>query len=362
MPKKVDNTSDGVTEITIRFSLPQWCQNLSDNMQSIKENDKLSTLICKTYPHCWKLSKLKEYALGNDEYELQHVIDTCRLHPKQIEHVVNNTLYDYNFACTGICEECKEYIQIKKPCLIVGGGPSLKRYNHLSLLKKYGFNGDIVVVDSTAKELLENGIIPKYISVADSTDYVKTYFDHDIIHKHSDKMTGLFSTIIHPSVNTLFKGKKVFYNAYIDERYSTLFFLMTNAPLINPCGNIGSTSIMIAATLGYNPIILIGMDLSFESFEDMKVYYSNNKSYFNPNNIQRDWTNIKIKSDMNPIYNKEYYMDDVFEAYKISTLYNIKDIVTRDISIINCSEQGALHSEDIKNIKFEEYLKSQGKI
>lgn len=360
--KKEDKIVDEISALTIHISITQWCQNLADNIKTIKANSSIGNLTCKTYPNCFKVSKLQEYALSDKETDIKIVSKECGLTNNQIAYLFDGLFYEYSFAGSDICSDCKEYTKANKPCLIIGGGPSIKKYNHIKLLKEHGFNGDIIATDSIACKLLEEGIIPTYMNSADASPHVKNLINYDVMHKYSDKITGLFSTVTHPSVLDIFKGKKYFYNSYINQEITDIFFLMTNIPRINSCGNVGSSSIILAHYLGYNPIIFIGMDLSFESEEDMKIYHSDNTSKFNPNNRQIDWTKHKYKIETNPIYNKKYYMDKVFEFYKSTLLYNMKEMAKDGINLINCTEQGALYGKDIKNITFEEYLKHQEKI
>lgn len=65
------------------------------------------------------------------------------------------------------------------------------------------------------------------------------------------------------------------------------------------------------------------------------------------------------KKMWNPVYKKPYYVDSVFESYKISHLSWAKSLAEQGIKTINCTEGGALHHNSIKNMKFEDFLKSK---
>lgn len=348
-----------VSESTIKVMSAQWCKNAMHNSYNLNDEDKISNLVCSTFPKCWKIDILKSIVIKSERFDILDTAKECNMHPKQVVFYADNCLFDYNFAGTFMCGGCPSYLHVNKPALIVAGGPSVEKYGHLDLLQKYGFNGDIICTDSMVEKLLNKGVIPKYMNLMDSSDSMLSMINKDIIHKYSDRLTGLFSTVTHPDVVNCFKGKKYFYNAFVNQ-LSYMFFLMNNTMQINTGGNIGSSSIILAAILGYRPIIFIGMDLSFETFDKMKEYYSNAySSHHNPMNIQKNWEISNYKRERNPVYNKEYWIESVFEAYRNSTLNIMTEIASKKISLINCSEQGSLFADYIHQVKFEDYLKSQ---
>ncbi len=360
--KEEPNICTLVSNSTIKIMSSQWCKNVVRNSYNITPDDNISKLICKICPKCSKMSMLKDIVTKSSVFNIEETAKKCGMLPQQVVFYSDNCLFDYNFGGTFMCGGCPNYIHAGKPALIVAGGPSVEKYGHLDLLKKYGFNGDIICTDSMTEKLLNKGIIPKYMNLMDSSDSMVSMINKDIIHENAYKINGLFSTVTHPDVISCFKGKKYYYNAFVNN-ISHIFFLMNGAMQVNTGGNVGSSSIILAAILGYRPIIFIGMDLSFETLDKMKEYYSNAySSHHNPNSIQKDWTISKYKRERNPIYNKEYWMDGVFEAYKNSTLSVLKEISSKKISLINCTEQGSLCANYIYQVKFEDYLKSQPNI
>lgn len=367
------NPQQGITTVkslqTVSVLLPKWCDNIAHNMEDILKSGDISCLVCKTRKDnvCQKIEKMKGMVFDKEhEYELEEIAKECLLPPSMMNYMLRQ-VYTYHFipiAGSNICIGCNDRLIGSKPALIIGGGPSLKQYNHLQLLKQYGFNGDIFVVSKSIKDVLDNGIIPKYVGALDAEEFDTTFFDHEIVDEHSSQMTGLFGITTHPTTQKRWKGKRHYFSGYIAEsetpNISHIFHLMTQTTNISVSGNIGSCMYNIAAYLGYNPIVMIGMDLSFPTIENMKEYY--------PNHSGEDWARkIKVgdkevpmyKRAWNPVYKKQYYMDSVFESYKISHLSWAKSLQSQGIETINCSQQGALHSQYIKSMKFEDYLKNQ---
>lgn len=352
--------SDDVSDSTIALLTPMWCRNFSNNIKYINHDNSLSKLICKTYPECWKSKKLRDISKSDKIYTIEQVSKECHIQKDIIKYLPNMCLHMNNFTGNIICNRCENHIQINKPALIIAGGPSLDTYKHLELLKEYGFKGDIFCVTFILKKLLDNDIIPNYIHSLDGEGHNTPFIDDERLHKNYDKITAILSTIVHPTTVELFKGNKYFYTPYIDN-ISHLFHLITDTPQIPACGNVGSATIVLAAKLGYNPIVLIGLDLSWESFEKMKEYDDKKVYSWNPNKnmVQKEWTKDNYKQLINPVHDKPYYIDTVFESYKTTTIKYIELKSHQNINIINCTEQGALHGKDINSMKFIDYLRNQ---
>jgi len=357
---------------TVTALLPKWCDNISKNMSDIIINGDIADIICKTRKDnkCWKITKLKEMCTDpNKEYEKEDIAAECQIPVQELETYIKHAYTYTHVGCAGsnICSPCHEYVRANKPALIIGGGPSLEQHNHLEMLKEYGFDGDIFVVSKELKNVLEHGIVPTYTGALDAEEFDTSFFDHDIVDKHSDQITAFFGINIHPTTVQRWKGKRYYFSGYLSEadmpNISHTLHLLTHTSQLSVSGNIGSCLYNIASFLGYNPIITIGLDLSFPTLQDLKNYY--------PKATKEDWKRkIQIGSKEikqyyrrnNPVYNKQYYIDSVFESYAVShkswadTLYAYYNIKT-----INCSEQGSLYGNSITNIPFKEYLENKDK-
>lgn len=357
---------------TVTALLPKWCDNISHNMSDIINSGDIADLICTTRKDnkCWKIAKLKEMCTDPDkEYEKEEISEECQIPTQELDMYIKHAYTYQHVGCAGsnICSSCSNYIRHNKPALIIGGGPSLKTYNHLELLKEHGFDGDIFVVGKELKNVLEHGIIPQFVGALDAEEFDTSFFDHEIVDENADKITAFFGVNIHPTTTKRWKGKRYYFSGYLSEadmpNISHTIHLLTHTSQLSVSGNIGSCLYNIASFLGYNPIVTIGLDLSFPTLQSLKDYY--------PNATDEDWKrktqigNKLIKQYYrrnNPIYNKQYYVDSVYESYAIahkswadtlSIYYNIKSI--------NCSEQGSLYSDSILNIPFKEYLENKDK-
>lgn len=350
-----------LNKTTIDLFLPIWCNNIFHNEKYINEKSNLSNLLCKTFPICYKFEELKKIHYSEYEYELDKAIKITEL-PNNI--IKNSFKYcNENFQSyigSYICDLCKNRIKTNKPALIISGGPSLNTYNHLNTLTEMKFNGDIFCVSAILKKVLEHNIIPKYFVILDPEMNEPTYLNHNIIHDYSNELTGLFSVSVLPETNEVYKGKRYFYNPYISNEINSpvfnVFNLMTRCPPIHTGGNVGTTSIMLAALLGYNPIIITGYDLSFQSPKEIEVYYKNDIHLWKQNPKE---SKQLYSTGINPHYNKKYYTTDVFYAFKESALFLLNTLIKSGISIINCTEQGAVYHKNIISIPLKEYLNNQ---
>lgn len=355
---------------TIHKLLPKWCYNIAHNMPDILEAGDISNILCDTRKDnsCHKLAKLKEMLYDKkNEYDIDIVSQELLIPPDILSTLIRNVMtYQFqNGTGSAMCSGCDKFKPSKKTALIIAGGPSLKTYNHLSLLNKYGFNGDIFCVSKVLKDVLEARIVPKYFGALDAEEFDTTFIDHDIVDKYSEQMTALFGINIHPTTVKRWKGKRYYFSGYIGDEIpniSHVFHLLTETSNISVSGNIGSCLYNIATYLGYNKVVLIGMDLSFPTLESMKEYY--------PRATDEEWKVVdiingkkipKFKRGYNPDFQKGYYLEPVYEAYKVSTMSWIKAMKSGGIETINCSEQGSLHGNGIISMKFEDYLKNQKK-
>lgn len=367
MKEDICSTKSGQTLFKL---LPLWCSNIGHNIPDILEAGDISNIVCDTRKDnsCPKLAKLKEMLYDKkNEYDIDVIAKELSI-PSEIISILIRNVMTYKFqngTGSAMCHLCDKFKPANKTALIIAGGPSLKTYNHLELLKKYGFNGDIFCVSKVLKDVLEAGIVPKYWGSLDAEEFDTTFIDHDIVDKHKDEMTALFGINIHPTTIKRWKGKRYYFSGYIGEEIpniSHVFHLITETSNISVSGNIGSCMYNIASYLGYNKMVLIGMDLSFPTIKDMKEYY--------PHATEEDWKRQdvvngkkqpKYKRWYNPDFKKTYYTEPVYEAYKISTLSWTKVMTSSGIPVINCSEQGSLHGNGIISMKFEDYLNDQKK-
>jgi hypothetical protein len=357
---------------TVGALLPKWCSNIGQNMSDIIEGGDISTLVCKTrYENkCYKLDKLEQMLKDDSiEYTQEETALKCEIPLDMLDQMLRKIVSSTDFvsiAGSKVCDKCTNVISTRKPALIIGAGPSLYQNGQLQLLNEKGFNGDIFVVSKALKPVLDAGIVPTYVGALDAEEYDTTFFDHDIVDQYADQITGLFGINIHPTTWKRFKGKRKYFSGYISEsdvaNVSHTLHLITKTSSLSVSGNVGSSLYNIASFLGYNPIVMIGMDLSFPTMQSMKEYYPKSKKEDWDRTFEIGTKKIKAyKRGYNKHFKTGYFIEPVFDSYRISTLSWAKALRMNGIVTINCTEGGSIHSKDILCMKLKDYLNEQEK-
>ena len=82
--------------------------------------------------------------------------------------------------------------------LIVGAGPSIFKYDHLDILKKYGWTDILIVPEVMLQICLKRGITPDnfpnfYTATLEDDHNTFHFFDDDIVRKYASKMHVIIS-------------------------------------------------------------------------------------------------------------------------------------------------------------------------
>lgn len=242
-----------------------------------------------------------------------------------------------------------------KSALVIGGGPSLKKYDHLRLLKEHGFNGDIFACSKVLKDCLRAGVVPKYVVFLDAAGEDTEFIDDPIVDEYAGQMTALMAINVHPTTVRRWHGDKYFFIAHIAEwlipNVAHMFHLFTNKIVMNTTGNTGGACWNLAVYLGYNPIVMIGMDYGFYNKEEMYPYHPD---------APRDAIDKTYETYVHPVFGTTCYATQPFQVYKTAHESWIKQMnKIRGTISVNATEGGCL--EATKNMPFEEVLKEYGK-
>jgi len=271
--------------------------------------------------------------------------------------------------------------------IIIGGGPSLKKHNHLKILANSNFEGAIICCDSVLSKALEEGVTPDkfknfFVVVIDTQSHQKQWFEKDIVKKFGSKIKCIVSTTVHPStyeaiidsgmevywVHALFdydKGKTSF--NYISGIMSRSEKNQKGFPGIQTGGNVGTAAWTVSWNILKCPeVILIGIDQSYP--------IENQNGEIDFNSIGRAHPILyeyveKIKSGkdnsesvkqafpitFNPDFNCHYIQDPVFLYYS-NALKEFIQKTRNKVKTINATEGGAIFGNGINSIKFNEYL------
>lgn len=143
------------------------------------------------------------------------------------------------------------------PMVVVGAGPSLKKNAHL--LKELQGRAVIIAAVTAYKPLLSYGIIPDFVVAAEKVD-LPEYFTYD---ERDREMRLILADVAHPNMYERdVKNKLVFYNSY--SSLGPTFARFFGNDYYPTCGgSVTTVALDIGVMFGFDPVILIGQDLSF---------------------------------------------------------------------------------------------------
>lgn len=251
-----------------------------------------------------------------------------------------------------------------KPAIVIGAGPSLRKYKHLEILaaKAKNFPGRIISTDRVFVEALKAGVRVDYVVSIDASEQVAEFYADPVVAKSEAVM--LCDSTVHPSVIRNFPGKKCVFHAYIDDpdadfkSYSQMMRYMSPQCVLLGGGNAGSTGWLIAKHLGMSPVALVGMDLGFTMDTDLSKtpYYSSYKAMgYDDKYIAKNL----FRKDHNPDFNNEGVTDYVFDSY-VEGMLRYVWLFRDQVETVNCTGGGCLHGPGIKGMPLERFLAKYG--
>lgn len=144
------------------------------------------------------------------------------------------------------------------PAVVVAAGPSLDRNMHL--LKEVKGKFPIVAVDTALRQLVANGIKPDIVCAADpsyenSLDFVGVENESEVI-LAVEPMT-------HPDIFACFKGPRMLMT-FGGGLYPIFKDLREPVGILGCWGSIATTVFDLVRRMGSDPIVFLGLDLSFQ--------------------------------------------------------------------------------------------------
>lgn len=260
------------------------------------------------------------------------------------------------------------------PAIIIGRGPSIDKHDHLKLLSKSKFSGNIICSDGALKKVLDSGVTPDkfknfFVLTIDTQKDAANFYNGPIVKKYGKGIRCLLSTTV-PKItvqsvrnagmkiywlHTLFdynKGKTSFnfISGIITKRNSK-----RGLPGIQTGGNVG-TSAWVASwsILKSNPVALIGLDLSYPaetSWDEINNYHTI------PDNldIQSELFKKAYPTVFNPDLKCYSKQDPKFQFY-CNALKEFIPRASKFVHTINATEGGALFGDGIECMKFQDFL------
>jgi hypothetical protein len=229
------------------------------------------------------------------------------------------------------------------PIIIVGAGPSLWRENHLRVLKESNWPFPIIVCDRCLIPALREGIVPDYVASVDGSILISKFYDDPIVDEYADKIKAVMPITIHPATVNRFKGEVYWFIPRMDEFElvmsvtRALAYMCVKSVLVTG-GNAGTLSWNLGFYLLYDPLILIGIDLSYDTMDRTEtLYYSSIHRHYEGD---KEKIEKAIKKGFNPYFKRHYLIDPIFDAYQKFMMAYINKV---DTTTINCTEGGALY-------------------
>lgn len=255
-----------------------------------------------------------------------------------------------------------------RSAIVIAAGPSLKKKNHLEMLRKSDFKGIIIAVDRMLITLLKEGIIPDYVINADGhRDNILKFFDDPIVDEHANQIKAIFATLAPPNAIKRFKGEKYFYNAMIDDpkaKNSITKYLrfLTKKPNLNTTGNVGGFGVIFGYYLKCNPIGMIGLNLSYPAetpFDETYSYQNIKKAY--PEMTEEEIYATFYEECTHPFFKTKSYTEPIFSYYKEGLIDAAHYMDAEGFNIINCTEGGIIFEEPIESMWFKDFLRKYGR-
>lgn len=221
-------------------------------------------------------------------------------------------------------------------CIIIGAGPSLFENKHLEILKRSDYEGVLIVPEVMAVRALEAGITPDkfknyYIATLEDSWVTKDLMDYPIVKQWGKEITAIVSARA-PDVT----------RDYCKDTFKDV--LLIERPEVWQISNNG----LFMYTVAYNDlevdeVCLIGMD------------HATNEHEFCA--ISRDSEIYKnaFKEITNPETGKTVIMNPIQQFWRIQFLHYVNKIYNK-VKLVNCTQGGALFGENIKSMRFVEWL------
>jgi hypothetical protein len=214
-----------------------------------------------------------------------------------------------------------------KSLLCVGMGESFE--SQLEIIKKYKFNVDIACVDKAFKPLMENGIVPKWVFLADAGIDIKWLGDVD-----TNQSTLIANMAANPEWAQNWKGKVYYYINKDNINSEEMFKEITGYDEVIPASsNVGNT-VVVASTqwFGYDNYYLVGYDYCWANCNYYALHDSDKRYYLK--DIEGIDTYGNLVTTSNNLYFSARWLNDFY-----LTMSRTKGWTSR---VYNCSGRGFL--------------------
>ena len=265
----------------------------------------------------------------------------------------------------------------KQPCLVIGAGPSLSKFHHLSMIAKSGWKHPILVCDKVFKSALDFKLKPYVVASVDASPLVAGFYESTKISKVAPDVNAVFAVTVHPKVVKAWRRKIYWFVPMIDQvqklQDRSLTYLLClisgHNGTMSGIGNVGSFLWNASAELGCSPIILVGFDFSEQvKYKEQAVYWNHLVALFLKETgdlkkaqekaalLYQIEENPDFQATFNdpPYYEKgknvRYLVNPIWKGYQRQLKAHIE---SSGIYTVNCTNNGCLHTGMIKCPNFE---------
>jgi len=334
----------------------------------------------------WFNTILNSNSEKSNQTEIEKIMEKMyyeRLYENWVTNFALNLNNIWNESSARILDPSNDpdYKKEDHSAIVIGSGPSVKKYKHLELLASSNYDGTIICCDSALKNALTYGVTPEkfpqfYVVTIDTDKIISRYYDDPIIIKYGKKINGVFSTVIHPSVtdNARKAGIKIHWlHSLFDynegkKSFNQISALMVRAqkqkglPAIQTGGNVGTSSWFIGwQILKCANIGLIGINHSWDEDTPMEQIISHGSGLQHmPMNESDPLFEKLFPRIYNPEFNCTCILDPYFQYYSNA----LKDFIMRSpywVNTINSTEGGCIFGERILCQSFKEFLQKYKK-
>ncbi|MEI0478578.1 motility associated factor glycosyltransferase family protein [Brachyspira pulli] len=268
-------------------------------------------------------------------------------------------LWAYNIASNvveiathyGINKFFNKYKNI--PAVIVSAGPSLEK--NIRKLKEMKNKAIIIAVDTAMKPLSSHGISPHFVITIDPQKKNSKYFRN--IH-FEDTVLIAESSVDHEAIES-FKGAEYF----IDSIFPLAKYFMNplgNRGDITMGGSVSTAAYDFAIRIGANPIIMVGLDLSFPnhqthikgSYHEENFFTEIGKLDSYDSRIYKVLVAGNLREEKN-VYGESVFTDSRFDMYR--NWYESQCANNKNVKFYNATEGGVI-IKAMENITLQELI------
>ena len=240
------------------------------------------------------------------------------------------------------------------PAVIVSAGPSLEK--NIRKLKEIKNKALIIAVDTAIKPLFSHNISPHFIITIDPQKKNSKYF-RNVNFKESVLIAE--SSVDKEAIDS-FNGAIYFINSIFP---LAKYFMeeLGDRGDITTGGSVSTAAYDFAIRIGANPIIMVGLDLSFPNYQTHIKGSYHEENFFTEiykldsydSRIYKVLIAGNLREEKN-IYNEKVWTDSRFDMYK--NWYEEQCEKNNKIKFYNATEGGIIIN-GMENIKLEELIK-----